>query len=356
MIKDLIFYFAIMNKNKKGFAIYILSVTCIILLIFEFMILPWHFNLSRDLALLGFTAQPDIKIDDTYINSMGFTGDEITIEKSPDTIRLLTLGGSSFFNRRLTVRLKERFDGVSSSSVEILGAALRTHTSMSSLIKYRALSKYNFDYVLIYHGINDLFVNHVDPEYFETDFSHMGPWYKRGVLLDNSLVARVIYNNFIWGRKIFGGKKIWYIYPDEKNENSMNFLSEKLFRRNMKMLVKEIRKNNGTPVLMTFAWNVPEDYDNQLFRSGKVGYNNSDNYDRHPVELWGSVRYVKEGLRRHNNVLRHLSDRRDVEFIDQESLLGKDLVWFGDVCHLSDEGTAKFIDNIADYFVANNLI
>jgi len=40
-----------------------------------------------------------------------------------------------------------------------------------------------------------------------------------------------------------------------------------------------------------------------------------------------------------------------VFLIDQEKLLRKDLVWYGDVCHLSEEGTERFIDNIINFFI-----
>ena len=344
-----------MAKGKKVFIVYVFVIVALILLVFEFLILPWHFSMRRELALLGFTSKPDIVIDDTVINSMGFTGDIIHIKKNAETVRVLTLGGSAMFNRRMTERLKSKMNTDSGRPVEILGAALRTHTSMSSLLKYRMLAKYRFDYVLIYHGINDLFVNHVPKEHFKSDYSHMVPWYKRNALLDNSLIARVIYNNFIWGRRIFGGEKIWYIYPKDKNENEMEFISEQLFRRNITILVENILQDGGTPVLMTFAWSIPANYSQEPFMVNSLGYDNSDDYDNYPVELWGSVEYVREGLQRHNRILRHIAGEYDVLLLDQEKLMADNLEWFGDVCHLSEKGTDKFIDNITNYFIKRRL-
>lgn len=344
-----------MSNSRSCYLIYISIVTFVILIAFEYVILPWHFNLPRDLALIGFTAEPNIVVDDTPINSIGFSGDVIDLENDPGKIRILTLGGSSMFNRRMAERLKKSLNSVSDRPVEILGAALRTHTSMSSLIKYSALSKYTFDYVIIYHSINDLFVNHVEPGYFKDDYSHMLPWYKRNILLDNSLIARIIYNNFIWGRGIFGGKKIWYIYPERNTENKMNFISEQLFKRNITMLVEEVRKNGGTPILMTFAWSIPDTYSLDNMINGTLAYNNPAKYDQQPVELWGSIEYVREGLQRHNRVIRQISRENNILLLDQENLIGKNLHWFGDICHLSEEGTDKFIDNIMFFFIENRL-
>lgn len=344
-----------MNKEKRWFLIYISIITIVFICAFEFLILPWHFKLPRDLALIGFTAKPKIIVDDTAINGMGFTGDEIHLKKDPGKKRILTLGGSAFFNRRMTEKLIKALNSVSSHPVELLGGALRTHTSMSSVIKYSTLAKYHFDYVLIYHGINDLFVNHVKPEYFRSDFSHMLPWYKRNILLDNSLIARTIYNNFIWGKKIFGMQKVWYIYPTEETENATDYISEQLFKRNITRLIEEIRQNDGVPVLMTYAWNIPDNYDQKAFQAGSIGYEPS-NYNRYPIELWGSISYVKEGLQRHNSVIRDIAKSNNVLLIDQEKLMRKDLHNFEDVCHFSEEGTDRFIQNIVGFFIGQSVL
>ncbi len=339
-----------MNKSKIIYICYLIIISIVITVIFEFAVLPWHFNLPRDIALMGFAGRPNTVVDDTSINSMGFTGDIISEEKDRGKARILTLGGSVMFNRRMTERLKDKLSKVSERPVEIIGAALRTHTSMSSLLKYRVLSKYKFDYVFIYHAINDLFVNNVSADQFRSDYSHMVPWYKRNFLLDHSLIARVIYNKYIWGKRIFGMEKVWYIYPQDSNvENLMNYVSEKLFRRNMTLLVNEIEKNGAVPILMTFAWNIPDDYTREAFESGKAGYASSS-FKSHPVELWGSPEFVKEGLRRHNKVIREISKEHNVLLLDQESLMGKNMRWFEDVCHLSEEGTVRFVRNIAEFY------
>jgi hypothetical protein len=345
-----------MIKNRINILAYIFVVSIASVIAFEFVILPWHFNLPRDIALMGFAGKPDTTIDDTLINAIGFTGDVLHQGKNPEAIRLLTLGGSAMFNRRMSERVKNSLNKVANSSVEVMGGALRTHTSMSSVIKYRTLSKYKFDSVLIYHGINDLFVNNVYVDYFKSDYSHMVPWYRRNYLLDNSLILRVIYNNVFWGRRIFGTASwhLKYIYPDKALENAMNFESERFFRRNLTTLVKEIKKDGAVPVLMTFAWTIPDHYTQDKFKAGKAGYASS-NFKNYPVELWGSVEFVSEGVRRHNKVIREVAEEFNVLLLDQEKLLGKNLRWFEDICHLSEEGTDQFVQNITDFYLKNNL-
>jgi hypothetical protein len=311
----------------------------------EFFFLPYWMGLPRDMFLMGFAAKPESLIDDTPINAMGFTGDPINLAKSPATIRILTLGGSAMFNRRMAERLREGLTKVSRRPIEVLGAALRTHTTKASVIKYKILRKYSFDFVLIYHGINDLWTNHVPIEDFRLDYSHLGPWYTRSLWLDHCLICRITYNQLFYRRPA----SYWV------RENLANFASEQTFHQNIAVLINAIRQDGSTPILMTFAWSVPSHYSYEAFQSHTVGYNNPTDYDSWPVENWGSPEYVREGLRKHNNHLHQLARIYNVLLIDQERLMGKDLKWFGDVCHFSEEGTDRFIENISEFFIQKNL-
>lgn len=294
---------------------------------------------------MGFSATPGSVVDDTTINSMGFAGDSVDVSKPPGTIRILTLGGSAMFNRRMAERLRDRLKTATGRRLEVVGGALRAHTTMSSVLKYKVLRKYAFDIVLIYHGINDLWANHVALDEFREDYSHLGPWYKRNVWLDQCVVCRLVYNK--------------WIYPGptpHSGENRSRFASEHTFKRNLMVLIQSIRWDDSIPILMTFAWNIPKDYTYDSFQKHSVGYNNRENYDRWPVELWGSPQYVSEGLVRHNRIVRQLADIENVLLIDQEERMGKDLRWYGDVCHFSEEGTAKFVENITEFITEKRLL
>jgi hypothetical protein len=337
----------IVMRVKKPFfySLFLFSIVAGTTIILEFIILPSKTNLPRDAFLMGFAATPNRLVDDTRINSMGFTGDSIDLMKPHGTIRILTLGGSAMFNRRMTERLKNRLNTISTQPIEIVGAALRTHTTMSSVLKYKLLSKYHFDLVLFYHGINDLWANHVAIEDFKDDYSHLDPRYKRNFLLDHSLICRNIYNKWIYHKP---AQVLQTTFRDD-------LPAEKVFKRNLITLIKAIRQNGSTPILMTFACSIPPNYTIESFKSKALGYNNPTNYDSCPVELWGPPGYVREGLQEHNRIVRQLAKDYDVLLIDQEKLMGKDLYWFGDVCHLSVKGTEKFIRNIAGFFIEQGL-
>ena len=252
------------------------------------------------------------------------------------------------FNRRMTERLIENFSEFGSENFEIQGAALRRHTTRSSLIKYKYyFSRYHFDYVLIYHGINDLWMNHVHQEMFSSDYSHFSPWNVRGWLLNKSFLARLIYNQIL--HKIFRPQPKILV-------NGTHYSSVDTFEHNIRETVRLIRYNGGSPILMTFAWYIPEDYTLNKFKKNMLDYNNPTSYDRCAVEMWGLVDYVKEGLSRHNSIIKKIAKEEKVLLIDQESRLCGHPEYFGDVVHLSEIGTDLFVKNIVQFFLKKNLM
>ncbi len=307
-------------------------------LVAEWLILPKYVNApSRQAYLMGFCGIPGADVDGTVINSMGFTGDVISQSKPPGTLRILTLGGSAFFNRNMAERLREGLQERLSQHVEVVGGALRQHNSRCSLLKFNHLAGYDFDYVLIYHGINDLDANHVSPEDFRPDYSHFHPFFVRNALLDHSIAARVVYNRFLFKRA-------------ETVSMGAGHASERAYEQNLELLVSRVRETGGVPILMTFAWSIPEKYSEEAFEQGALGYNNPEKYNPCPVEMWGSPAYVWEGLSRHNAVTRAVAARLNVPLIDQEKHIGKDVKMFGDPVHLSEEGTESFVVEICRFF------
>ena len=125
----------------------------------------------------------------------------------------------------MTERLIESLSKATSARLEIQGGALRTHSTRSSLIKYKEhFYRYFFDYVLIYHAINDLWMNNVALENFKADYSHYDPWNKRNAVLNHSLIARYIYNRFLWNAPKY-------------LENGSQFSSYQTFEQNIRELI-----------------------------------------------------------------------------------------------------------------------
>lgn len=333
------------EKTQTWLAVGVLSTSVLIgLLLIELVFAPWYVfrDVDRSLGLMGFYAPPGMLVDDTLINSDGFTGHALAdVSRENGGLRVLTLGGSTMFNRRMTERMIASWTDALPTPPQVVGAALRTHTTRASVIKYDYLfSKYQFDYVLIYHGINDLWANNVPPEIFRPDYSHQNAWGRRGLLLDHSVIARRVYNSRQTRRGTFPTKS-----------NQADFMADKSFEANLRALVASVRSNGGIPVLMTFASFIPDDYSQEKFSSGELPYNNPTRYDYCPVELWGDVAYVKKGLQRLNAIVRRLASELDVDLIEQAERLSAVSLNFGDSVHFSELGTDRFIANITDYLL-----
>jgi len=158
--------------------------------------------------------------------------------------------------------------------------------------------------------------------------------------LDNSLIARGIYDKFFC-----------HVAPPQFSritlENGAGFSSERTFRRNLRTLVESSRRHGARPALLTFAWSAPETYTRERFLAGEVGYRNPEKYDAYPLEFWGKPNYVREGLQRHNRIVRALASELSVPLIDAEGYMENNPAWFGDPCHLNEEGTDRFIGYLA---------
>lgn len=326
-----------------------IAAAAIALILAEYALMPLvvkqHRLPNRETALLGIVATPNTMVDDTRINEQGFTGD-VLAEKRPGgagSVRILTLGGSSFFNHGMTDRLIRSLSGVTARRLEIQGGALRTHTSRSDVLKYKYyFHKYSFDYVLLYEGINDLWANNVAAADFQDDYSHLSAWNKKNILLDHSLIARYFYNSVLWAEP-------------QTMRNGSRYRSLTVVEGNIRELIKMIRKDGGTPILMTFAWHIPPDYDLERFWADELDYFNPSHYDKWPVELWGDPDDVREGLTRHNALVRKVAREENVPLIDLESSFRLKPWYFGDVCHFNEAGTAAAIAQITDFFVAGIL-
>ena len=189
--------------RRYAFTLYCLLLVVMAVLAAEFVLIPRMQHLPRATLLAGFAAQPAENIDGQTINALGFTGDAITLEKPADTLRVLVLGSSTMFNRHMGERLKAALQQKTDKKIELLDAGIRSHTTQADVVKLKLLAPYQWDVILFYNGINDLWANHVLPEDFYSDYRQLDPWNRRNLFLDNSLLARYSYNFLYYKIKPF---------------------------------------------------------------------------------------------------------------------------------------------------------
>jgi hypothetical protein len=340
--------------RRHAFVLYCLLLSAIAVLAAEFVLLPHLRGLPRATLLTGFAATPGEVVDGQRINRLGFTGDEIARNKPANTVRVLVLGSSTMFNRHLGERLRMALQQKTAKRVELLDAGIRSHTTRADLLKLQLLADYQWDYVLLYDGINDLWANHVLPQDFRADYAQLDPWYHRNFLLDHSLLARYSYNlllqqihtaNRKMGNRFFPDYQ--FVFAKKPYVNAAGFASLSAYADNVQSIISLSQKIGAKPVLLTFASHLPENYSRQDFLDGKLDYSNPDNYDSRDVFNWGPPDYVREGLGKQNAVLRDLAEKNAVQLIDVDLAMSGKGRWFGDVCHFNDDGVDVFTRIVA---------
>lgn len=326
-------------RKHLVFLSFLLLVLAVAVYVIEFITLPKARQLSRDAYLMGWIGYPNNPIDDTRLNSEGLTGDVPEFKSRDGVIRVLTLGGSTLFNRRFTERLIATLDEKSDLPIEVVGAAYRGHTTRSSVIKYDYLTdRWEFDYVVIYHAMNDTWANNVVPDDFTEDYTHLDAWYHRNWLLDNSIMARDLYNRYIHRKP-------------ERVEGACAFQSVETFEANLEKIVTKTIEDGAVPLLVTYCTCVPADYSLGRFLKGEVSYNNPEQYDAQAIEGWGPKETVLEGVALHNKVTMDVAQQTNLPLLDAAEIFGSDPVDFGDVAHFSDPGTDRFAALLADFIL-----
>ena len=143
---------------------YCLGVVLVFVLVIEF-IFPRLKGFSRKDYICPWLADRNTTFLGTEINAQGLTGDLMPPRKMPGNIEILTLGGSSFYLHDLTGKLKSSLTEQFGGSIRVVGGVFPGNDSRASLIKYNnLLPRQDFDYLLICHGLNDLWANRVRPE------------------------------------------------------------------------------------------------------------------------------------------------------------------------------------------------
>ncbi len=101
----------------------------------------------------------------------------------------------------------------------------------------------------------------------------------------------------------------------------------------------------ATPVLlMTFAyWEAPG-YSKERFLAGKLAYGHGG--FELPTEVWGKPENVVAALEAHNREIRQLAETEGVIFVDQAKQMPHDGRHFADICHLTDQGCRRFVENL----------
>lgn len=232
-------------------------------------------------------------------------------------------------------------------------------TTRDSAIKYRRLEGRHFDLVIVYHGINDVRLNNAPPDVFRDDYTHAG-WYVKirrmdayGGFLSVLTVPYTVEYTII---HILESKSVNYYVPRHRPNPEWMAHGDVVrtagpFEANLREILAVAERRQEPVILATFAWHIPEDYSLAKLKAGELPYARARAPS--PVENWGLVPNVAQGLRVHNEVTRRLgreqwgSQRLMLAPVAEE--VGQDAPQrFCDVCHLSDAGKEIMLRVLVD--------
>lgn len=305
---------------------------------------------------------PDLLKDNFY--------PELDFELNENKASILILGGSVLYNEIIPIELNGisyetsfcALSELNSSNLEVINLAQPGHNTMDSWYKYEYLKNQMFDYVFLYHGINDTRANNWPADKFDKNYRHI-EFYD-----DLYVVQRHPELPFITAFFTFD----WFLHTvAKKNKNYLpkelftgllsgspeDFLlfgsqikTESTFERNVKNVISLSEQKTEMLVISTYAYYAPDNYSYEAFKAQELDYDQQI----FPTELYGLPENVVKGLMAHNAVINELATLYPaIYMIDIEQEIPRSSEYFDDICHLTENGCA-LLGHLLEDVVLNN--
>ena len=265
--------------------------------------------------------------------------------KDTNSIRVLCLGGSTtrFVHAdsldRYPSILQQFFnDKKTTKKYEVLNAGMDWYTSKHSLINYAAYCrKFDADVVVVMHAINDLYRSFSPPDFsvgkYENDYSHFyGPSIYGA---KPQSFSQMIYKNF---RKIWFGKNV---APRDFEINE--FVSKGDFESYLAQLVELIQQDGAKPIIVSqghlYQKEMKPEAQNALWMSRTFCEKNNTFPNN------GSLANAMDA---YNLTTKNVAEKYQIQFVDADKMLPKDLDHFIDDVHYTTKGSAKLARMIGE--------
>ena len=284
------------------------------------------------------------------INSLGFRGDEFTVEKPANTFRIVALGASTTFSAEVssnhaiwTHRLQEKLQAAyPSRRIEVINAAVGGYVAADNLknLKHRVLPL-NPDLVIYYEANNEIVKDTRDVAIREglisADGSRQPAW--ATALSKVSLMFDLAYKNLaILIRSREGGRRIDKV-PADLPAHFTSQLDE------MRAMLAE---RQIPLVLSTFIVKYRRDQD----RATQI--TNADvSFFYMP---WMSIDGLLDAMEVYNAAILEYGKRAGLQVVDDRFAIPPDAAHFTDCMHLSDKGNEAMAERFARALVKTGLI
>lgn len=274
----------------------------------------------------------------TYFPEWGPSGvAQAPRDRHDDVCDVLILGPSVWHAGfgDLGPRLRNALEKELGRKVRVFNLSYPGRTSRDALLLYRRLADCCFDLVVVYHSINDQYMNNIPADRYRHDYSHASRFEQLALVRKHPEHSWFVLPLTLRCLK----SKMWdglglNTQPDMKFRHlAVEPKTAPDFRGNIEKILTLARQRGDRVLLTTFVSYIPpEDAEDYVLNVKNIGG-------------WGTPRSVRRCLDVHNDILRDLAaGDPNVLFADLDPVMTADEKHFVDCCHLTPVGCERFID------------
>ncbi|UCG32921.1 MAG: SGNH/GDSL hydrolase family protein [Phycisphaerales bacterium] len=322
----------------------------------------WNFAGSFDAQQRLYTPHPynayslapnvtlDTHIGTVHTSPWGTRGPEHSYEKPPGVIRIVTLGGSTTFcvyasddgktwPAQLEAVLNER---LAPRRFEVINYGAAGYNSADSLATFalRAIDR-DPDIVIVLHAWNDISLA-IKPG-LVSDYTHhrdVASHHQRGWWFQLA-IARTLW--------LVRGKLARAHLTPAGTAEDIDPRAVELYERNVESIVLLAQPRGIETVLVTFATRLPPDNDPD-WRS------RIDQVKFMPLRHHFTPAGVFHAVTAYNQALRRIAQRRGATLVDLANTYPRDVKYFADFAHKTDQGLRLFAEMLADQLIEQGVI
>ena len=313
---------------------------------------------------------PNSRLEKWGINSFGFRGKEIDLEKKKGQIRVMCLGGSETFGvyecegrewpAQLGEMLRDEYPGVEVINISVIGL----HVKMRKNYIEKYVLPLQPDILVMYHhrllthikdsirGIeNNLFPGRLD--------ENIKKYSKSRILFHRLLSEYDKMIAIILPKWLLNHIQMWKLHKKIKrkekkylhNRKPLNKAPEQIilkYEQDLNSFVDYLKEKNIVPVLSTFPA--------LITFSNKEIYKNILMGTRHLFCIELSENGILDATRKLNDLIKRTAVKQNILCIDNDNLLRKTLEYFVDDFHYTDRGSEVIAKNICEALFQSNLL
>lgn len=312
---------------------------------------------------LGYVTTYNYAVSENRHNSLGFRGDEISIEKPDGIYRIVAIGASTTYGTSVEspeaaypAQLETYLHDSGYPNIEVINAGVGGYTSHETLmnLQFRVL-ELDPDLILVYQGSNDIIGRFVFPlgAYRGDNSGYRAPVIHDTVipqLWEYSTALRIIgiqlgwttsQSGIEWNRSrdslnnYFRRLRTQYRSGTSQSEvSAMEMLRANppiYFEQNLRNIVGSSYTNNIDILLMTYA--IYSQFDTFIANSEESRF----------------------ALGQHNDITTQVADEMETYFLDIASIFPDDERYFADGRHMTRDGNQLRAQLIGDYIIESIL-